>query len=135
MVFHPSSNSSNSLMKQATHIAIYIVKSAQSILKKFRNSPPSLILHLHSTHFRFDQQDGSFSYTSPMKAILEHIKTQTIPHDMMEELIGAGVRFYEGQFTRYLLEVITMLIVSYRMPYRSDSGSYKHLSRFFIGSE
>ncbi len=47
---------------------------------------PSLIIYLHPTHFRFDQQDGSFSYSSPMKFIFEHLKSQTVPHDMIEEL-------------------------------------------------
>lgn len=72
------------------------VKTQPYILKKYRSKPPSLIIHLHPTHFRFDQQDGSFSYSSPMKFILEHLKLQTVPHDMIEELQGAGVRFYEG---------------------------------------
>ena len=31
-----------------------------------------------------------------MRFVLEHLKSQTIPHDMMEELIAAGTRFYEG---------------------------------------
>ena len=72
------------------------VKTQPYILKKYRNKQPSFIIHLHSTHFRFDQQDGSFSYNSPMKFILEHLKSQTVPHDMIEELQGAGVKFYEG---------------------------------------
>ena len=72
------------------------VKTQPYILKKYRNKPPSLIIHLHPTHFRFDQQDGSFSYNSPMKFMLEHLKSQTVPHDMIEELQGAGVKFYEG---------------------------------------
>ncbi|KAF6217932.1 hypothetical protein HO133_006344 [Letharia lupina] len=72
------------------------VKTQPYILKKYRSKPPSLIIHLHPTHFRFDQQDGSFSYGSPMKFILEHLKSQTVPHDMVEELQAAGVRFYES---------------------------------------
>ena len=72
------------------------VKTQPYILKKYRNKPPSLVIHLHLTHFRFDQQDGSFSYNSPMKFILEHLKTQTIPHDMLDELRNSEVRFYEG---------------------------------------
>ncbi|KAL2053403.1 hypothetical protein ABVK25_006397 [Lepraria finkii] len=72
------------------------VKTQSHILKRYKTRPPSLIIHLHLTHFRFDQQDGSFSYNSPMKFILEHLKTQTIPHDMLEELQNAQVRFYEG---------------------------------------
>lgn len=31
-----------------------------------------------------------------MKFILEHLKSQTVPHDMVEELQAAGVRFYES---------------------------------------
>ncbi len=31
-----------------------------------------------------------------MKFILEHIKSQTVPHDMVEELQAAGVKFYES---------------------------------------
>ncbi|KAL8965958.1 MAG: hypothetical protein Q9183_003598, partial [Haloplaca sp. 2 TL-2023] len=72
------------------------VKTPGYILKKYKNKPPSLILHLHATHFRFDQQDGSFSYKTPMRIILEHLRTQTVPHDMIEELNNAGVKFYEG---------------------------------------
>ncbi|KAL8739444.1 MAG: hypothetical protein Q9190_007753 [Brigantiaea leucoxantha] len=72
------------------------VKTPAFILKKFRKAVPSLVIHLHPTHFRFDQQDGSFSYNSPMKIILEHLKLQTVPHDMVEELLLAGVKFYDG---------------------------------------
>lgn len=72
------------------------VKTQSYILKKYPKAPPSLTVHLHPTHFRFDQQDGSFSYNSPMKVILEHIKAQTVPHDMVDELFHAGVKFYEG---------------------------------------
>ena len=31
-----------------------------------------------------------------MKIILEHLKAQTVPHDILEELTGCGVKFYEG---------------------------------------
>ncbi|KAE8348750.1 Spt20 family-domain-containing protein [Aspergillus coremiiformis] len=72
------------------------VKTSTHILKKYTKCPPSLILHLHPTHFRFEQQDGSFSYNSEMKVIIEHIRTGTVPHDMIEELLRANVRFYEG---------------------------------------
>lgn len=65
-------------------------------MRKYKKHPPSVILHLHPTHFRFDQQDGTFSYNSPMRFLLEHIKNETVPHDMMEELIAGGVKFYEG---------------------------------------
>ena len=74
------------------------VKTTQHMLKKYSKVLPSFILHLHPTHFRFDQQDGSFSYNSPVKILLEHIKSQTIPHDMLDELKQAGIKFYESQF-------------------------------------
>ncbi|KAL8874858.1 MAG: hypothetical protein Q9198_006707, partial [Flavoplaca austrocitrina] len=73
------------------------VNMTSHILKKFKNKPPSLIIHLHPTHFRFDQQDGTFPYTSPMKFLLEHLRSQTIPHDMIEELNAAAVKYYEVQ--------------------------------------
>ena len=72
------------------------VKDQAYILKKYKGAAPSLTIHLHPTLFRFDQQDGSFSYNSPMKFVLEHLRDQTVPHDMIEELNQAGVRFYEG---------------------------------------
>ena len=90
------------MVLQSTLLACMILiewraaKTPAYILKKYRNKPPSLIIHLHLTHFRFDQQDGSFSYNSPMKFVLEHLKSQTIPHDMLEELRNSEVKFYEG---------------------------------------
>ena len=66
------------------------------ILKKFKGRPPSLIVHLHPNHFRFDQQDGSFSYHSEMRMFIDHLAQGTIPHDMLEELRKAQVDFYDG---------------------------------------
>ena len=73
-----------------------IVKTPEYILKKFSGKRPSLILHLHPTHFRFDQQDGSFTYNSPMRLILEHLKEGTVPHMIVEELLAADVPWYDG---------------------------------------
>lgn len=72
------------------------MKDQAYILKKYKGVAPSLIIHLHPTLFRFDQQDGSFSYNSPMKFVLEHLRNQTVPHDMVEDLNQSGVKFYEG---------------------------------------
>lgn len=80
------------------------VKTPGYILRKYKNKPPSLIIHLHPTNFRFDQQDGSFSYNSPMAVVLEHLKLQTVPHAMIEELNNAGVKFYEGMGRRIVHE-------------------------------
>jgi transcription factor SPT20 len=32
-----------------------------------------------------------------MKVVLEHVRTHTVPHDLMEDLHAADVRFYEGK--------------------------------------
>ncbi|KAG9686819.1 hypothetical protein KCU69_g10750, partial [Aureobasidium melanogenum] len=72
------------------------VRSSEHILRKFRGSPPSLTIHLHATFFRFDQQDGSFPYDSPMKFILQHLRKQTVPHEMVQDLLENGVAFYDG---------------------------------------
>jgi hypothetical protein len=73
------------------------VLTQEYILKKFDGNPPSLILHMHNTHFRFDQQDGNFGYNSEMRFILEHLKTKTVPHQMFEDLFSSGVQFYDGK--------------------------------------
>lgn len=91
-----SSISSLPLLGPLTNSNVLIVRTTSYILRKFRKSPPSLVLHLHPSHFRFDQQDGSFSYNSPMKVLLEHIRSQTVPHDMIEDLHHSGVKFYDG---------------------------------------
>ena len=72
------------------------VKDQAYILKKYQGAAPSLIIHLHKTLFRFDQQDGSFSYNSPMRFVLEHLRSQTVPHDMVDDLNRSGIKFYEG---------------------------------------
>ena len=76
---------------------LLIVRSTSYMLKRHRKSAVSLVLHLHPTYFRLDQQEGSFSYNSPARKLLEHVKDQTVPHDMLEELHQAGVKFYEGR--------------------------------------
>ncbi|KAF1809535.1 hypothetical protein P152DRAFT_422773 [Eremomyces bilateralis CBS 781.70] len=73
-----------------------LVKTADHILRKFKGSRPSLIVHLHPTNWRFDQQDGNFGYNSPMNIFLKHLRDGTVPHDMLEELFAADVPFYDG---------------------------------------
>ncbi|KAF7955082.1 uncharacterized protein EAE97_000341 [Botrytis byssoidea] len=72
------------------------VKTEHYILHKYRKSPPSLIIHLYATHFRFDQQQNSFSYTSPMRVLLDHLRQKTIPHELVDYFILNEVAFYEG---------------------------------------
>ncbi|KAG4295055.1 hypothetical protein FPRO06_01639 [Fusarium proliferatum] len=73
----------------------YIVTDSY-ILNKFAGRPPSLVCHLHTTHFRFDNQDGVFPYKSPMKIFLDHVRSRTIPHDLLSYFTDAGVPFYDG---------------------------------------
>ncbi|TLD27420.1 transcription factor spt20 [Venturia nashicola] len=73
----------------------YVI-TAEYILRKFAGCAPSLILHLHPTHFRFDQQDGNFGYNSEMRLILEHVQNKTVPHEILAELFASGVKFYDG---------------------------------------
>ena len=68
------------------------------ILRKYRGEAPSLVVHLHPTNFRFEQQDGSYSYNSPMRVFLEHLRSRTVPHEMLEELRNANIRFYDGTY-------------------------------------
>ncbi|GJC83593.1 SAGA complex subunit spt20 [Colletotrichum liriopes] len=80
---------------QAVEPPPYIVTD-EYILKKYSGNPPSLVVHMHPTHFRFDQQDGIFPYKSPMRLFLEHLRMRTVPHDLLEYFSQAGVPFYEG---------------------------------------
>jgi transcription factor SPT20 len=72
------------------------VRTSDYILRKFRGKPPSLTIHLHATFFRFDQQDGSFPFDSPMKFVLQHLRSQTVPHEMVQDLLDNDVVFYDG---------------------------------------
>ncbi len=71
-------------------------RTTASILAKFKDVAPSLLLHLYPTHFRFEQQEGVFLYHSPMKYILEFIRQETIPPDGVEVFSNARVPYYEG---------------------------------------
>ncbi|KAF2085457.1 hypothetical protein K490DRAFT_75094 [Saccharata proteae CBS 121410] len=73
-----------------------LVMTDEYILQKFQGHPPSLIIHLHQHHFRFEHQDGNFPYSSPMRPFLQHVREGTIPHFMLEEMFRASVPFYEG---------------------------------------
>lgn len=75
------------------------VKDQEYILAKYRGRPPSLIIHLHPNNFRFENQNGSFSYNSAMKFVLEHLQKQTIPYEMVDELFHQGVKYYESELS------------------------------------
>ncbi|KAJ1910512.1 Transcription factor spt20, partial [Tieghemiomyces parasiticus] len=67
-----------------------------ALLRRYRAEPPSIILHLHPTHFRFEQQDGVFLFSSPMRFFLDFIRDGVIPADLVDVFGEAQLRFYEG---------------------------------------
>lgn len=72
------------------------VRDSQYILDKFYGKQPSLTIHLYDATFRFEGQDVSWTYDSPMKCVLRHLKHQTVPHEMMEELLSGAIQWYDG---------------------------------------
>ncbi|KAG9248898.1 Spt20 family-domain-containing protein [Calycina marina] len=72
------------------------IKTKEYILKKYKGNPPSIIIHMHAMHFKFDKQEGSFSYKSPMALMLSHLKSRTIPHDLVDFFASSNVAYYEG---------------------------------------
>ncbi|KAI7186810.1 hypothetical protein KC363_g6351 [Hortaea werneckii] len=72
------------------------VRDTAYILRKHKGKPPSIVLHLYNTHFKFHGQEGSYAYDSPMKFVLEHLRKGTVPHEMIEELLVSGVPWYDG---------------------------------------
>lgn len=50
-----------------------------------------------------------------MKVILEHVKSSTVPHDLIPEFVDAGVKFYEGRRHSYD-EGLSMLTPHTRVP-------------------
>ena len=86
------------------------VKDQEYILEKYRGRPPSLTIHLHPNNFRFENQNGSFSYNSAMRFVLEHLQKQTVPYEMIDELLHQGVKFYESALKPSLQFIMSLLI-------------------------
>lgn len=83
-----------------------LTRFTRQVLKRHRRAPPSVVIHLYPTHFRFEHQHGNFGYDSPMKCFLEAVREQKLPTDLLDVLDDAGVRYYDGEFsTSFLLEV------------------------------
>ncbi|GAA6050189.1 hypothetical protein JCM3770_000445 [Rhodotorula araucariae] len=73
-----------------------VTRFTRQVLKRHRRAPPSLVIHLYPTHFRFEHQHGNFSYDSPMKCFLEAVREQKLPTDLLDVLDDAGVVYYDG---------------------------------------
>ena len=72
------------------------VRDQDYILRKHKGKPVSLTLHLYPTYFKFEGQDGTFPYDGEPKFILRHLQHNTVPHEMMEELLLNNVPWYDG---------------------------------------
>jgi transcription factor SPT20 len=66
------------------------------ILARHKGKPPSLRIFLHPKHFRINDSADMLDYSSPMREILEHVKTRTIPHNMAEDFYAAEIPFYDN---------------------------------------
>jgi transcription factor SPT20 len=93
----PYGESAPPLLCQEIETKRYTVIDRPYILRKFNGCRPSMVIHLHQTNFRINDSQDPFSYTSPMKVLLEHLKKNTIPHEMLEELYQYNVQFYDGR--------------------------------------
>ena len=52
-----------------------------------------------------------------MKSFLEHLRQQTIPHEMVDDIYAAGVRFYDGE--KLVDGAVELSNVMLRQPHRS----------------
>ncbi|KXT15547.1 hypothetical protein AC579_6543 [Pseudocercospora musae] len=96
------------------------VRTRDWILKQHAGKPPSMVLHLHPTYFRFDTQEGSYAYDGPMRFIIDALKKQRIPHEMLEEIHANNVPFYDGCL---IIEVHNHRTASAKDKGRNDSAS------------
>lgn len=72
------------------------VRTRQHYIQKFAGQPPSMVVHLHPSHFKIEGQEGSFPHDSPMRVFLQHLRHESVPHEMMEELLASNTPFYDG---------------------------------------
>lgn len=75
----------------------YAAESPENLLAKYATETPSLILHIHHTHFRFGNQESVIPKNSPlMKAFLECVAQKVIPSAAVEVFGDMAIHFYEG---------------------------------------
>ncbi|KAI7903979.1 Spt20 family-domain-containing protein [Cokeromyces recurvatus] len=101
----------SSLTKKATaaaqrwHQSVLATQAAQKtppvrneieLLQRHENDSPSLCLHLYPTYFKFEHEDGFFSYKSQFKDFLTCIKDKKLPGDLMDVFNKASCRYYDG---------------------------------------
>ncbi|KAH7080871.1 Spt20 family-domain-containing protein [Paraphoma chrysanthemicola] len=72
------------------------VQRAADVLAKHKDKPPSLRIFLHPKHFRINDSPDMLEYESPMRELLSHVKTRTVPHNMVEDFYAAEIPFYDN---------------------------------------
>ncbi|KAL0096585.1 Spt20 family-domain-containing protein [Phycomyces blakesleeanus] len=74
-------------------------RDEKDLIQRHANEPPSLVLHLYPTYFKFEHEDGFFSYKSQFKILIDFlssIKNKQLPADLMDVFDEASCRYYEG---------------------------------------
>lgn len=94
-----ASRSTPGRAKMSSGATYNVTRFTRQVLKRHRRAPPSLVIHLYPTHFRFEHQHGNFAYDSPMKCFLEAVREQKLPTDLLEVLDESGVVYYDGAFS------------------------------------
>ncbi|KAI8055124.1 Spt20 family-domain-containing protein [Syncephalis plumigaleata] len=91
------------------------------IVERYRDEPPSLVMHIYPTHFKFEHQDGVFLLTGVMKNFLQYIKDRRLPPDLIDVFEEANCPFYEGCI---IVEIRDHRSISYKKRRtRSDNDS------------
>jgi len=72
------------------------VYTQQDILARHKGKPPSMRIFLHPKHFRINDSADMLEYSSPMREILQHIKTRTVPHNMVDDFYAMDMPFYDN---------------------------------------
>ncbi|KDQ19191.1 hypothetical protein BOTBODRAFT_63293 [Botryobasidium botryosum FD-172 SS1] len=70
-------------------------RTNEQFLKLHAGSPPSLSVHLHQDHWRFNQS-GHCLYHTPIASLLEDIRARRLPVDFLSILDQTGVPWYDG---------------------------------------
>ncbi|KAH7128449.1 Spt20 family-domain-containing protein [Dendryphion nanum] len=73
----------------------YVINQ-EYILRKFNGCPPSMRVYLHNNHVRVNDSTESFSYTSPIKELLNHIRLKTVPQNLLGEFYSTDLKFYDN---------------------------------------
>ncbi|OLY85056.1 SAGA complex subunit spt20, partial [Smittium mucronatum] len=85
-------NKNEAFLINQTHCPIGDV----DLLKRYKLEPPSLLVHLYETHFKFEKQEGVFLYNDSTKFFFDALNEGRIPFELLEIISEIQVRLYEG---------------------------------------